>query len=134
VAAVRQLAYRRIEQLAVEFIAHGRHVAACLRTEDFAAGVFPNSRIDFKTALSQNSLFTAALRCARILMFTPIHQQIAVGLISISSNPSTELMELGQPVAVSIVDENCVRIWNVESTLDDGGREENICDARQNRA
>ena len=48
-----------------------------------------------------------------------IDQQIAIGPVLVASHAAAQLMQVGQPVAIGLVDEDRVGVGNVETALDD---------------
>ena len=59
-------------------------------------------------------------------MLVPIDQQIAVGLVAVSSDSASQLVQFGQPIAIGIVDEHGVGIGDIEPAFDDGCRQQDI--------
>src|SRR5450759_2276614 len=53
-------------------------------------------------------------------------EDIGIGMTLSPTYPSTQLIELGKPEALSLVDDDRVDVWKIESCFDDGGRHEDI--------
>src|SRR5664279_2152659 len=56
-------------------------------------------------------------------------ENISIGMTLSTTYPSTQLIELGKPEAFSLVDDDRVDVWEIESCFDDGGRHEDVVPA-----
>ena len=59
-------------------------------------------------------------------VFFLVDEQIAICPVFVTTHASTKLVKVGQSVAIGLIDKNGVRVWNIETTLDDGRCEQNI--------
>jgi hypothetical protein len=54
------------------------------------------------------------------------HCKVGIGARLRTADPASKLVELREAEAVGTIDDQRVRAWDVEATLDDRGREENV--------
>ena len=47
-------------------------------------------------------------------------QQVGVSLVLVTPDPSAQLVKIAQAEAVRAVNDDRVRVWNIEAALDDG--------------
>src|SRR5262249_26472456 len=117
------------EQFAIQFVADGRDVAALLRAEDVAgAANFQIAHRDGESSPHVTELFDGSQPLGRIArkVLIRIDQQIAVRAVLIPPDPATKLVQVGQAVSVSLVDENRVGIWDIEAAFDNGRGQQNV--------
>ena len=53
-------------------------------------------------------------------------QKISVGFVLGTSNPPTQLIQIGQAETIRAINDNGVGIWNVQAAFDDGGADQDI--------
>ena len=49
-----------------------------------------------------------------------VQQQISIGAMLVPPHPAAQLVQIGQPVIVRLVDEDGVDVGNVQAAFDDG--------------
>ena len=64
--------------------------------------------------------------CIGVEVFVAIDEQIAVGLVSVTTDPTAQLMKLGQAIAIGFIDEHRIGIRDVQTAFDDRGRQKDI--------
>ena len=127
------LAFQRadalLEQLAVEFKPDGGDVAALLRAEQIArAANFQIAHRDFESAAERGVLLHRADALAHVREQARVarQQQIRVSLMLVAPDAPAQLVKLAQAKTVGAVNDDGVRVRNIEAALDDRRRKQNI--------
>ena len=119
-----------LEQLAVKLEAHGGDVPALLRAEEVArAADFQIAHGDLEAAAQRRVLLDGAHALAGVREQTRVsrHEQIGEGLMLVAPHPAPQLIQLAQAEAVRAVDDDRVRVRDVDAALDDRRAEQHIC-------
>ena len=53
-------------------------------------------------------------------------KQISVGLVFVTSDPAAQLVQIAQSETIRAVDNDGIRVWNIQAALDNGGGEQNV--------
>src|ERR1035441_7694505 len=96
-------------------------MAALLGAEQVARA--PNFQVahgDLEAAAERRVLLDGAQALADVGEETPVprQQQIRVGLVLVTANPAAQLIEVAQAKPVGAVDDDRVRVRNIEAALD----------------
>ena len=117
------------EEAAVELVADGGDVAALLGAEEVAGAA------DLEVAHCQREPrphareFLDRSQAPRGGGGEPgrfVDEHVAVGAVVGAADTAAELVEIGQAVMIGLVDEDCVGVGDVEPTLDDRRRQEDL--------
>jgi len=104
-------------------------MAALFRAEQVArAADFEVAHGDFEAAAERGVLPDGADPLAHIGQQAGVarQQQVSVSLVLVTPHPPAQLVQIAQAKAVRAVNDNGVRVRNIESTLDDGCRKQHI--------
>ena len=119
-----QLCNRLLEELAIQIKTDRHDVAALGGAQNAARSAdFQIAHGDAKAGTEGAVLFDRVDSFAR---GTDRHhlarqQEISVGFVFGATNPTAKLVKIGQTEPVGAVDDDRVRVWNIEAALDDGG-------------
>ena len=77
--------------------------------------------------ISLNSSIARSRRAAVLReMLVRIDQQVAIGPVLVPPDAAAKLMQIGQAVAVGLVDEDRVGVGNIEPAFDDRRRQQHV--------
>jgi hypothetical protein len=121
------------EHPAVEVEPDRRHMPGLLGTEDVARA--PDLEVGERDLEPGAELGRVEDRLEALAGFVgealaPPVEQVGVGAPARSAHPAAELVQLGEPERVGAVDDDRVRVRNVEPRLDDRGADQHVCRAR----
>jgi len=112
-----------LEQLAVKLETDGGDVAALFRAEQIAgAADLKVAHGNFKPAAKRGVLPDGADAFAHVGQQARVarQQQIRIGLVLVTPDPPAQLVKIAQAEAVGSINDDGVRVRNIESALDDG--------------
>ena len=124
-----QLAHGLLQQRAVQLVADRRDVPALLRAQDVAgAAQLQVAHGDREAGAHLAELLDRPQPPRRLRRQVPvlIDQQVAVRPVLVPPHAAAQLVQVGQAVAVGVVDEDRVGVGNVEPALDDRRRQQNV--------
>src|ERR1017187_7340144 len=127
------LAFQRadalLEQLAVEFKPDGGDVAALFRTEKISrAANLQIAHGNFESAAERGVLLHRADAFAHVGEQARMarQEQIRISLMLVAPNAAAQLVKLAQTKTVGAVNDDRVRVRNIEAALDDGRGQQNV--------
>ena len=118
-----------LEQLAIEFKSDGGDVAALFRAEQISrAANFQIAHGDLETAAERGVLLHGADAFAHVGEQARVarQQQIRVGLMLVTPDAPAQLVKVAQTKTVGAVNDDGVRIRNVETAFDDRRGKQNV--------
>ena len=118
-----------LEQLAVKFKSYGGDVAALLRAEQISrAANFQVTHGNLESAAERRVLLHRADAFAHIGQELGVarQQQIRVGLMFVTPDASAQLIQIAQAKPVGAVNDDGVRVRNIEAAFDDRCGKQNV--------
>ena len=73
-----------------------------------------------------SSIAFRRLRGSRRKVLIRIQEEVAIGPVDVTAHAAAKLVQIGQAVAVGLVDENGVGVGDVQAALDDRRRQQNV--------
>src|SRR5438067_5734942 len=118
-----------LEQLAIEIETYRHNVPTLGGAENTAgAADLQIAHGHAKTGAERAVLFDGvdSFACGAHHHELARQQKISVGFVLGTSNPPTQLIQIGQAETIRPINDNGVGIWNVQAAFDDGGADQHI--------
>ena len=118
-----------LEQLAVKLEAHRRDVPALFRAEHVAcAADFQVAHGHLEAAAERGILLDGADAFAHVGEEAGVarNEQVGVGLVLVAPDAAAKLVKVAQTEAVGAINDDGVRVRNIQAALDDRRREQHV--------
>ena len=84
---------------------------------------------NLEAAAQRRILLDRAEPLAHVCYQSPVarQEQVGIGLMLVTAHAPAKLVKIAQTKTIRAIDNNRVRIWNIQSTFNDRRREQHVC-------